>query len=877
MSEKTDLRNLTPIGINDWNISLSQRKLRPDLSVTYRGALIISIPAICLFASIFVIAGLRSQVVATRKQQQQSQQTLTQINYLLRTLANAESAVRGYVLTRRPELLEPYLIAKKQLPSSLESLKANVFFQPAQRQQFQKIPLLAQQQVLLLEEILKTSNIQGPTTGGSPTMISQLLKSKSNMDELRREIEALSEQEERWQLTRQEQAEWWRRVTTLVQWSALAGGLMSSGAALYLFNQLDRELAARASRLRDSNIYLKTVFDSVVDGIIILDERGYIQSANAAAVEIFGYEASELPGKHLQRLMAQLFWEDSGQVMRALVGKNQDKLRLQQQTQGRHKDGKLFPMEFAISELSLDNESLFIAIVRDITERQQAQETLLKQAQLLDLANDTIMVLDLNGTITYWNQGAQRLYGFSAIEAVGQSIHILLKTEFSQPLAEIKQVLFEEGYWSGELVQSRRNGTPVVVKSGWTLQRDEMGEPVAFLEINQDITERKQAEVALRKSEELYRTLAKNFPNGAVFLFDQDLRYTIAEGTALATVNLNSETLTGKTIGETFPPEITQILEPIYRDALRGNRTVTEIFFGECLYRVHVLPVTNDDGKVFTGITVMQDITQSKETEQALRTRADELARLTSVLTQTTANLEKRNTELDQFAYIVSHDLKAPLRGISNLAQWLAEDLEAHLTDETRHQMNLLRGRVHRMEALIDGLLHYSRVGRLRTELQLVDVETLLAQVIDSLAPPPKFTITVMPDMPTLWTERLPLEQVFANLISNAIKHNPRPDGQIVISVQEYAHCYEFAVTDNGPGIAPQFHDKVFVMFQTLEPRDKVENTGVGLAIVKKIIEDQGGIITVESEQHQGATFRFTWPKQPVERADFSREVLNPQ
>ncbi|MEW6497321.1 MAG: PAS domain S-box protein [Cyanobacteriota bacterium] len=849
-----------------WNISLTRRKLRPDLSVAYRGALIISIPAICLFASIFVIAGLRSQVVAARRQEQQSQQRLTQINRLLRALANAESGVRGYALTRRPELLEPYLMAKKQLPEAIEALKANVFFQPSQRQQFQKIPILAQQQVLLLEEILRTSNLQGPTTGGSPTMTSQLLKSESNMDELRREIEALSEQEERWQRDRQKQAEWWRQVTTVVQWSALGAGLMASGAALYLFKQLDQELAERASRLRDSNIYLKTVFDSVVDGIIILNERGYIQSANAAALDIFGYEASELPGKHLQRLMDQLFSEDSGQVMRALVGKNQDKLRLQQETVGRRKDGKLFPMEFAISEMPLDNKSLFIVIVRDITERKQAQETLLKQAQLLDLANDTIMVLNLNGTITYWNQGAQRLYGFSAIEAVGQSIHFLLNTEFPQPLAEIKEALFQQGYWTGELLQSRQNGTRVVVKSGWTLQRDEMGEPVAFLEINQDITERKQAEIALRKSEELYRTLAKNFPNGAVFLFDQELRYTIAEGTALATVNLNSQMLTGKTIGETFPPQITQILEPIYRDALQGKMTVTEIFFGECLYCVHVLPVTNEDGDVFAGITVMQDITQSKKTEEALRTRADELARLTNVLTQTTANLEKRNTELDQFAYIVSHDLKAPLRAINNLAQWIAEDLEEHLTEDTRHQMDLLRSRVHRMEALINGLLNYSRVGRLRTELERVDMETLLAEVIDSLAPPPKFTITVMPEMPTLWTERLPLEQVFANLISNGIKHNPRPDGQIVISVQEYANCYEFAVTDNGLGIAPEFHDKVFVMFQTLEPRDKVENTGVGLAIVKKIIEDKGGIITVESAQNQGATFRFTWPKQPMGR-----------
>jgi light-regulated signal transduction histidine kinase (bacteriophytochrome) len=263
-------------------------------------------------------------------------------------------------------------------------------------------------------------------------------------------------------------------------------------------------------------------------------------------------------------------------------------------------------------------------------------------------------------------------------------------------------------------------------------------------------------------------------------------------------------------------------------------------------------------------MTMTQDITESKKAEQALRSRADELARLSTVLAQTTSNLEKRNAELDQFAYIVSHDLKAPLRAIANLAQWLEEDLAHCLTEETRHQMDLLQGRVHRMEALINGLLQYSRVGRFRTELELVDMDLLLAEVIDSLAPPPEFTVTVMPEMPTLWIERVPLAQIFANLIGNGIKHHHRRDGQIVISAQEHPDSYEFAVADNGPGIAPEFHEKVFVIFQTLEPRDKVESTGVGLAIVKKIIEDKGGTIVLESAPSQGATFRFTWPKQPM-------------
>lgn len=842
--------------------SPSRRTHRPELSVRWQSALIISIPVVCLFASILTIAWLRDKSITARKQEQQSQQIIIESEQLMRVLVDAETGIRGYAITKLPEFLEPFLSAKNLLPKSLNSLNGKVKIKSAQPQNFQRISTLAQQEIANLEQIRQTIDSSVATTGEATTLTEQLLTSKSVMDNLRQEIEVFSEQEKRWQSALNAQAIKWRDLTTTVQWLALVISLLGAFAAWYLFNKLDTELAERAVRLRDSNLYFQAVFDNVVDGIIILNNRGYIQSANAASTEIFGYEAEEILGKHLQRLLPESFTDDSGKVMNFFVGRNQDKLRLQQETIGRHKDGKTFPMEFAISKMQIENEHLFIAIVRDITERKQSQETLLKQAQLLDLANDTIMVRDLNDTILYWNQGAQRLYGFSSTEAIGQAAHILLKTEFPQSLTEIADVLFQDGYWNGELVHYRRDGSPVTVASGLTLQRNEFGEPIAYLEINQDITARKQSEAALRKSEELYRTLVNNFPNGAVFLFDQDLRYTIAAGTGLAAVNMDSEMLTGKTIGEVLPPDTVQVIEPIYHEALKGKSSVTEIPFGDRFYRLHALPVINADGEILSGMAMTQDITESKKAEAALRSRADELAQITAALAQTTASLEDRNSELDKFAYIVSHDLKAPLRAIANLSGWIEEDLEDQLTEDTRHQMNLLRSRVHRMETLIDGLLQYSRVGRMHNEIEQVNVEELLTDVIDSLAPPPDFSIKIMPGMPTFMTERLPLEQVFANLISNGIKHNRQPNGQIMISVQDLPNFYEFAITDNGPGIAPEFHEKVFVIFQTLESRDKVENTGVGLAIVKKIIEDKGGTITVESQLGKGATFRFIWLKQ---------------
>ena len=225
-------------------------------------------------------------------------------------------------------------------------------------------------------------------------------------------------------------------------------------------------------------------------------------------------------------------------------------------------------------------------------------------------------------------------------------------------------------------------------------------------------------------------------------------------------------------------------------------------------------------------------------------------------------DLEKINAELDQFAYVVSHDLKAPLRAINNLSEWIEEDISHLIEGETKDQFKLLRGRVHRMENLINGILSYSRAGRIKTVKERFLVKTVVDDLCEtfSIKQSTQFIIEGDPDL-ELVSEKITLGQILQNLISNGIKYNDKPEVIITIGWKEMGSNIEFFVKDNGPGISPEFHEKIFVIFQTLQARDEIESTGVGLAIVKKIVDEKGGYIHVQSTMNEGTTFIFSWPK----------------
>ena len=236
------------------------------------------------------------------------------------------------------------------------------------------------------------------------------------------------------------------------------------------------------------------------------------------------------------------------------------------------------------------------------------------------------------------------------------------------------------------------------------------------------------------------------------------------------------------------------------------------------------------------------------------------LNRMTQTLDASFSALQKRNQELDQFAYVASHDLKAPLRGVTTIVKWIEDELVAELSPQLRTYLNQMKGRLSRLEDLINGLLAYARVGRTAQTPETVAVAQLLRDVAE-LVVPPEFTLRVSPDMPILVTDRLGLGQVFTNLLSNAVKYHQRGAGHLEVTCRDTGSSYEFRVQDDGPGIAPEYHQKIFLLFQTLRDRHTAESTGIGLSIVQKIIDEHQGTIRVESTPSQGAGFIFTWPK----------------
>lgn len=305
-----------------------------------------------------------------------------------------------------------------------------------------------------------------------------------------------------------------------------------------------------------------------------------------------------------------------------------------------------------------------------------------------------------------------------------------------------------------------------------------------------------------------------------------------------------------------------RFLQELKKRSIESRELTLKTAKGKTIF-VTVFPGYTKDahGEINGSQGTVYDVTAKKELV-ALRQAEEELEKLNKDLGSAVQELKQANEELQEFAHVTAHDLKTPLRAIGTLAEWLSTDYTDKFDEQGKEKIRMLVKRAVQMSALVDDILRYSRLGHNVKKRQRIDLNMVLSEVIAGIDPPENIEITVENELPILICEKTQILQVFQNLLSNAVKYIDKPEGQIKIGCVEQDAFWKFSVTDNGPGIEKRHFERIFKLFQTLSPSEEVENTGIGLSIVKKIVEINGGGVSVESEVGKGSTFIFTLPKQ---------------
>jgi len=433
-------------------------------------------------------------------------------------------------------------------------------------------------------------------------------------------------------------------------------------------------------------------------------------------------------------------------------------------------------------------------------------------------------------------------------------IGLLISRSIINPLTELRNAAVKLG--EGKLdtrIQLKAGDEIGQLAASFNKMTEDLEKTTTSIDnLNREIAEHEKTEKLLQRSEHKYRTLLENIPQN-IFIKDRNSVYVSCNENFARALNIKACEIAGKTDYEFYPKELAEKYRADDRRVVESGKAenIEEKYIQDNMEMIiHTIktPVKDEQGDIVGLLGIFSDITERKQVEQ----RQAELME----------KVKKANRELKDFAYIASHDLKAPLRGISTLAGWISSDYADKLGEEGKEQMDMLLKRVDRMQKLIDGILLYSRVGQAEEEKVRVDLNELVSEVIDSLAPSEDIEIAVETELPVLECGQTRITQVFQNLLGNAIKYMDKPQGRIKIGCVEEERFLKFNVTDNGPGIEEKHFERIFQIFQTLSRQDENGGTGIGLTVVKKIVELYQGRIWVESQVGQGSTFFFTLPKE---------------
>ncbi|OAQ53637.1 histidine kinase [Natrinema mahii] len=600
--------------------------------------------------------------------------------------------------------------------------------------------------------------------------------------------------------------------------------VVSAGEDITALKEQERRLERRKHELESE---LSEILGRVSDAFYALDDEWRFTHVNDRAAELLGRSRDELLGRTI--------WEEFPSGTRSDLA---DRYREAMATQK--------PVSWERYSESLDvwmeiqaypSETGLSVYFRDVSERKRRERQLEQYERIIETVEDGIYVLDAEGQFTMVNDAYVELTGYDREELLGSHASLVVDERVVALAREIAADERDEPTVEADLETKAGERRPIEATVTSVTTADRGRERIGVV---RDVTERKARQRRLEESEQRYRTLAENFPNGVVALFDEDLRYTAAGGSLLGELGVDREATIGQTIHERYPDDLLAEIEPHFRAALEGEQRSFEIDYCGRELRATTLPVRTG-GAVTSGMLVIQDVTERSEYQR---------------------KLEESNERLEQFAYAASHDLQEPLRMISSYLRLLESRYADDLDADGREFIDYAVDGAERLSEMIDGLLEYSRIESRGDPLEPLDLEAVLADVREDL----QFRIEEtdaaieVEELPWVEGDAGQLRQVFQNLLANALEYSGDEPPEIRVSAERAGDRWAISVRDEGIGIDPENQDRIFRVFQRLHSHEDHPGTGIGLALCHRIVERHGGEITVDSKPGEGATFTVTLP-----------------
>lgn len=610
----------------------------------------------------------------------------------------------------------------------------------------------------------------------------------------------------------------------------------------------------------DTNNELEVVLDTVLDGLITIDDKGKIFSFNRAAVEIFGYGSDEVIGKNVKMLMPDPFHREHDQYIENFLETGNKKIiGIGREVRAQRKNGTTFPMELGVNEMSVDGKRMFVGTIRDITERKEAQEKIRSETEhlkgVLDTVLDGVMTIDRKGNIQSFNPAACKIFGYQPDEVMDQNVKMLMPepyhSEHDSYLSNYTETGQKKIIGIGREVEAqRKNGEVFSIELG--VSEMPGGKDVMYVGTIKDISYRKQAEEKLLQSEERYNVAVEG---AAVGLWDRNL---LTDDTYYSPRYKSILGFQGSRQSE-FIDEYHSFQSRIHPEDLEKHHQMLESHLNNNTpYDIDVR-LQHLDGhyiwahlkglvlRNFAGIPTrmagsMDDVTRKKQAEE---------------------ELISSNKELERFAYMASHDLQEPLRMVASFTDLLRRRYGQKLDERAQGYIEFACSSARRMQALVTDLLEYAKVGSEAESITDIDLNITLDEVLTNLSESivsSKAQITIQ-SLPTVRANPVQVHSLFQNLIGNAIKYKKSGVSPIIgISVTKAHEKWQFCVADNGIGMKQEYCEKIFEPFKRLHGKNEFSGTGMGLAICRRFVEDMGGKIWAESNLNQGSKILFNLP-----------------